>query len=222
MEGSLCPCDEELVYGSYIGRKRKLKLNRKLSAQEEAAPLSEQSHPSNIMENGVEPWLDNSPAPVAQDDFLEELKRKDQLLAQLLQLDQPSSSPLDQNSKQEQMRESENTQLLIDPVPSDRHEPTSCPVDSDDDAISVDENTQTHNQHNQQNEQNEQNEHIYSIYASEEEGLDKSIPYSSSTPTVTESTPNHTVLSSGDYETITTVISISHSFEKFWIDFLLV
>lgn len=84
--------DEELVYGSYIGKKRKWKLNRsnKLgSSIHEEVVMTEQLVPSQS-DATSSAWTAPSAGPlVEQDDLLmRELERKDQLLATLLQLDQ--------------------------------------------------------------------------------------------------------------------------------------
>ncbi len=200
MEGSIFTGDEELVYGSYIGRKRKLKLNRKLSIHEEPAPLSESFHQMTAAENGAEPWLGNTSDPVTKNDFLEELKRKDQLLAELLQLDQVTNSPKDEIPSEEQVQEPGDTQQQ--PYPQSK---SPSPVSEDMNFLD--------------NEmENEPKDNIYSIYASEEDTLDKSIPFSRQAPTTEESTQSQKswtigpcpVLSSGDYETINSVILVMH------------
>ena len=194
MDGSVFTGDEELVYGSYIGRKRKLKLNRKLSAHEEPVLLSESF--CQTTENGAEPWLlGNNTDPVTKDDFLEELKRKDQLLAELLQLDQVTVTSNEEIPSEEQVQESAVTQ----PYPESKSpSPVSEDMNSVDDEI-----------------QDQPKENIYSIYASEEDALDKSTPFTRPTPTTEESTPNETALSSGDYETISPVIVTVHSVAYF-------
>lgn len=197
----LCPRDEELVYGSYIGRKRKLKLNRKLSSQDEVVPLSEQSHHHNRIEDDVESWLGNSSAPVAKDDFLEELKRKDQLLAELLQLDQLSSCLADRHSATQAIVESEQVSPPEDSVnQSCLEHQTPCPV-------STQKNTSPPTVADDESQlENEQKDNIYSIYASEDDGsLDKSLPHSCTSTKIPVSTPTRTVSSSSDYENISTV-----------------
>jgi hypothetical protein len=186
MEGSFCPGEEELVYGSYIGRKRKLKLNRKCNVHDESLMSPELSE--STIENRIDPLLENaSSPPVATDDFLEELKRKDQLLAELLNLDQIINSPSEQvPTEEEQILEAEVAAILLNSETKD-----ISPVTEDFSSV-VEE------------VENDPKENIYSIYASED-SHDKSLPYSISTPTTTESTPNHTAVSSGDYENVSSV-----------------
>jgi hypothetical protein len=186
MEGSFCPGEEELVYGSYIGRKRKLKLNRKCNVHDESLMSPELSE--STIENRIDPLLENaSSPPVATDDFLEELKRKDQLLAELLNLDQIINSPSEQvPTEEEQILEAEVAAILLNSETKD-----VSPVTEDFSSV-VEE------------VENDPKENIYSIYASED-SHDKSLPYSISTPTTTESTPNHTAVSSGDYENVSSV-----------------
>jgi hypothetical protein len=143
----------------------------------------------SLIENGVDPLLENaSSPPVATDEFLEELKRKDQLLAELLNLDQVINSPSEQNpTEDEQILEPEDMALPIDSE-------TKCLPPVTEDSSSVVEEIET-----------EQKDNVYSIYANEDPH-DKSITYSISTPTTAESTPNHTAVSSGDYENVSSVI----------------
>lgn len=181
MERSICPEEEQLVYGSYIGRKRKLKLNRKFYAQDEVMPFVEPCETTPV--NGVETWLENaSSPPVVKDDFLEELKRKDELLAQLLHLDQVINSPNEPAPlDEEQVVETEQMGQ-----PTDSEMEVAAPVSED--TSSIDEELESDSKDN-----------VCSIYANEDP-LDKSNPHS--IPTSTESTPSHLAVSSGDYENI--------------------
>jgi len=81
--------EEELVYGSYVGSKRKLKLNRKSRASQQMADGGCKEALLETPEETLEVWSGPLTSPVASSDFLEELQRKEQLLATLLQLDQP-------------------------------------------------------------------------------------------------------------------------------------
>ena len=83
--------EEELVYASYIGKNKKVKLPRKSTKSTSTPALSSKMNGINEKDS----WLtdvnaiDDSPIPPSSDtsEFLQELERKDQLLAQILQLD---------------------------------------------------------------------------------------------------------------------------------------
>lgn len=183
MEGSLCQGEEQLVYGSYIGRKRKLKLNRKFYAQDDVMPFAE---PESAPVNEDQTWLENVSSPSqVKDDFLEELQRKDQLLAQLLQLDQVINSPDEPNRPdEEQLVETEN---MVHPTDSEMKSTASISEDTS----SVEEEIE-----------NDSKDHISSIYANEDP-LDKTNTYSIAT--TAESSPSHLAVSSEDYENVSIV-----------------
>lgn len=200
VEGSISPGDDELVYGSYIGRKRKLKLNRKCNTLDESTVSTEssQTHLTPMAPQdssiGNDDEAPNSSAPVTKDDFLEELRRKDQLLAELLQLDQLTNSQDESNATEERTRPTEETLQTPSSPPADEFKyPTSI---SDISTTSEDDGEVTHR---------EPSENIYSIYANEEDPLDKSIPYSNPIPILSEPSLNQTVLSSGDFVKVSSV-----------------
>jgi len=100
----LTPAEEELVYGSFMGKKRKWKLNRKSSSNlqhqldEIVAPSkSPEPQPTVIELQENVTWSPSSLTTSPKDNLREELERKDQLLATLLQLDQimSKSDPID-------------------------------------------------------------------------------------------------------------------------------
>lgn len=98
------PAEEELVYGTFMGKKRKWKLNRKSSSNlqqqlDEIVAPSKSPEPqptvTELHENVT--WSPSSLTSSPKDNLKEELERKDQLLATLLQLDQimSKSDPID-------------------------------------------------------------------------------------------------------------------------------
>lgn len=69
--------------------KRKLKLNRKSRVSQRMEDRGPKETVEETPEETLEVWSSPLTSPVASSDFLEELQRKEQLLATLLKLDQP-------------------------------------------------------------------------------------------------------------------------------------
>lgn len=89
------PPDEELVYGSYNTKKRKMKKSRKTNGVEDSVLPLESTATTQTEDNSQEPepWKPPEIPTSNSDDLLEDLNRKDQLLAALLKLDQVSDPP---------------------------------------------------------------------------------------------------------------------------------
>ena len=150
--------EDDLLYGSYHqGRKRKLKLNTKSNTIESEQP--------DIVESDQVPVTESWSRPVSvttdEHELKQELERKDQLLATLLQLDQPTKPDVPAENDDHQSDDSSNQQEEIAEIDPGSISNTSTEegVDDDDDDLS---------------------DNIYSKYAS-----------SSTTDDVDDNSPHH-------------------------------
>lgn len=162
--------EDDVVYGSFVGKKRKWKLNSKSSnsALEEIVPsppepLPTPPQPAVTIEKQV--W---SSLPAVKDDLREELERKDALLATLLQLDQLSSEK-------------------VEPTTVPQPDPSAGMVAPTFFSLTGCEDEQAHHDDNDDDEDmngeaEELNDNIYTKYANDDDSLNRSIPLICSSP----------------------------------------
>lgn len=120
--------DQDLVYGSHNGRKRKPKRSRRINTSDDPFVPPEPAAMDQTEDNSpvAEPWTPPAVPSPNSHDLLEDLKRKDQLLAALLNLDQVNDPPSDPPSDQviQVDTESPNTEELETPSPQVEEEAT--------------------------------------------------------------------------------------------------
>jgi hypothetical protein len=134
MSPSLLNNQDDLLYGSYHqGRKRKLKLNTKSNTIESEQP--------DIVEQDQVPMTESWSRPVSvtasEDELKQELERKDQLLATLLQLDQlvKPDAPAE-NDDQSENSSNQQSEEIAEIDPSISITSTEEAVDDEDDDLS--------------------------------------------------------------------------------------
>ena len=146
--------EDDLLYGSYHqGRKRKLKLNNKSNTVESDQLDIEPQAPAMM-----EPWSRPDSVLANEDELKQELERKDQLLAELLQLDQPVNLDVPETPPDDHQPEEIAEIVSNSTTPTIEEEPAENDVDADDDFLS---------------------DNIYSKYAAEDidVGVRDDLPY---------------------------------------------